>query len=144
LNFAENLLRNLKDSENEIIISTAEHLPLGQEWRISGKELYGSVSRCAKAMCNLGILKGDVIAAYAPNITEVVVFMLAAASIGALFTTIPPDFGVEATVDRISQTKPKLLLVANAVFYNGKVHDCWTKCLEIVQSKAASFPICLL
>lgn len=70
-----------------------------------------------------GILCGDTVAAFAANCPEVVVFMLAAASLGAIFTSISPDFGPTAALDRLAQTRPRLLLASPSVYYNGRVHD---------------------
>lgn len=85
----------------------------------------------AAALKNEGVKEGDVVAAFAGNVPEVVVFMLAAASIGAIFTTVPPDFGIAAVKDRLCQTKPVVLLASKAVYYNGKVYDQYPKIIQL-------------
>ena len=62
-----------------------------------------------------------------PNMPEAVIAMLATASIGAIWTSCSPDFGVQGVLDRFGQVKPKILIAANAYFYNGKTHDCLEK-----------------
>lgn len=80
------------------------------------------------------IKAGDRIAAYAPNCPQVLAYMLAGASIGAIFTAASPDFGPAAVVDRFSQTQPRVLLTCNGVYYNGRVHDHLEKTNQVLQS----------
>ncbi len=91
-----------------------------------------------------GIRDGDVVAAYAPNCIEVVVYALAAASIGAIFTATSPDFGVTGVLERFEQTKPKVLLSCNAVFYNGKIHSHWEKLGQVVDGLKGSLKTVVL
>ena len=97
------------------------------------EELKRRVARCAHALREQsGVRVGDVVAAYAPNCPEVVVWMLAAASLGAIFTATSPDFGVVGVLERFQQTAPKVLLSCNAVFYNGRVHCLGEKLRQVV------------
>ncbi|MEE9326958.1 MAG: acetoacetate--CoA ligase, partial [Cocleimonas sp.] len=79
-----------------------------------------------------GIAQGDIVAAYLPNMPEAVITMLATASLGAIWTSCSPDFGVQGVLDRFGQVKPKVLITANAYFYNGKTHDCLEKVTQIM------------
>ena len=74
-------------------------------------------------MRRAGVGPGDCVAAWLPHIIETVAVMLAAASIGAVFSSTSPDFGVDGVADRFGQVKPKLLFVCDAYSYGGKVHD---------------------
>jgi acetoacetyl-CoA synthetase len=80
-----------------------------------------------------GIAPGDVVAAYLPNLPETLITLLAASSIGAVFTSASPDFGVQGVLDRFGQVAPKLLFVADGYYYNGKALDSLAKVAEIVR-----------
>ena len=67
-----------------------------------------------------GVVKGDRIAAYMPNVPETVIMMLAASSIGAIFSSASPDFGVDGVLDRFGQIEPKILITTDGYWYNGK------------------------
>lgn len=84
------------------------------------------------------------VAAFAGNVPEVVVFMLAASSIGAIFTTIPPDFGPAAAKERLSQTRPKLLVASAAVYYNGKVYSQMDKVRQLAEEVDSIHKVILL
>lgn len=134
LNFTKNILFPScgVDPESVAIHFRSEIDSLSRS--LSWSQLRSQVSRARKLLAGrFGIRKGDRIAAYAPNCPEVLVYMLAGASIGAIFTAGSPDFGPTAIIDRFSQTKPKLLLSCNAVYYNGKVHDHYGKLREVVE-----------
>jgi acetoacetyl-CoA synthetase len=90
------------------------------------------VARLAQAMKNAGVVPGDVVAAYMPNLPETLITLLATASLGAVFTSASPDFGVQGVLDRFGQVAPKLLFVADGYFYNGKMLDSLAKVREIV------------
>ncbi|MDD5249283.1 MAG: acetoacetate--CoA ligase [Rhodocyclaceae bacterium] len=127
LNFAENLLRH-RDAGTALTFWGEDKLMR----RISRDDLYGRVARLAAAMRADGVVAGDRIAAYMPNLPETLITMLAAASIGAIFTSASPDFGVQGVLDRFGQVEPKLLFVADGYYYNGKTIDCLDKVAEIV------------
>jgi acetoacetyl-CoA synthetase len=91
------------------------------------------VSRLAQALRNSGVRAGDRVAAYLPNIPGAVIAMLAAASIGAIWSSCSPDFGVQGVLDRFGQIEPKILFAADGYFYNGKKIDVLPRVAEIVR-----------
>jgi acetoacetyl-CoA synthetase len=128
LNFSENLLRRRDD--DTAIVALAEN---GSRRTLTFAELYDLVSRIAQAFTANGIVAGDRVAAYVPNIPEAVAAMLAAASIGAIWSCCAPEFGVAAAVDRIGQVAPKLLFVADGYFYGGQTFGVIEKVSEIAR-----------
>ncbi|KAG0259654.1 hypothetical protein BG011_002505 [Mortierella polycephala] len=129
LNFAENALW-CKDPNKTAIIATGELQD--QPTRISYAELYTHVRQCAKAMRKAGVVKGDRVAGYIANCPEAIIAMLAASSIGAIWSSTSPDFGTVGVLDRFSQIKPKLLFSINAVVYNGRPHDHTQKLRQVL------------
>ncbi len=127
LNFAQNLLRRRDDAPALVFWGEDKLIR-----RMGHGDLYRRVARLALAMKNEGVVAGDVVAAYMPNLPETVITMLAAASIGAVFTSASPDFGVQGVLDRFGQVNPKLLFVADGYYYNGKSFDSLAKVKEIV------------
>ncbi len=125
LNFAENLLR--RRGEGDAVVFWGEDKVVR---RLSHDELYRQVARFAAALRAQGVVAGDRVAAYMPNMPETLVAMLAAASIGAIFTSASPDFGVQGVIDRFGQTEPKVLVACDGYFYNGKTVDCLGKLAE--------------
>jgi len=126
LNFAENLLRS-RDSADALVFWGEDKV----RRRISHAELHEAVAQTAWALRDLGVGKGDRVAAYLPNLPAAVVAMLATASIGALFSSASPDFGVQGVLDRFGQIEPKVLFACDGYFYNGKAIDCLGKVAEI-------------
>ena len=127
LNFAENLLTRRGD--NEAIVFWAEDQV---KRRMTWRELYDGVSKLSQAMRNMGVTEGDRIAGFVPNMPETIMAMLATASIGAIWTSCSPDFGIRGVLDRFGQTKPKILFTADGYYYNGKSHDSLHRVKEIV------------
>ncbi len=127
LNFAENLLR-LRGGDDALVFWGEDKV----KRRLSHGELYGAVARLAAALKAQGVVAGDRVAAYMPNMPETVIAMLAAASIGAIFTSASPDFGVQGVLDRFGQTEPKVLIACDGYFYGGKTIDVLDKLGEIV------------
>ncbi|KAI9501604.1 hypothetical protein BX070DRAFT_204953 [Coemansia spiralis] len=119
LNYTENVLGKMADNQRTAIYSTGEGRTLSS---LSFAQLYDQVRLCASAMRNSGLVSGDRVAGYLPNISETVIAFLAAASIGAIWSSTSTDFGTAAVLDRFSQIKPKLLFSTDATCYNGKVH----------------------
>ena len=117
-NFAENLLRNRSDR-----IAIVGRLENGSRTTLSYGQLYEQVKQCAAAMRSVGVECGDRVAGFMPNVSETVVAMLAATSIGAIWSSCSPDFGINGVMDRFGQIKPKLLLGCNGYYYNGKTID---------------------
>ena len=126
LNFAENLLR--RRDEGDALVFWGEDKVKG---RASHAELYRAVAQTAAALRAMGVVKGDRVAAYLPNLPAAVVAMRATASIGAIFSSASPDFGVQGVVDRFGQIEPKVLFACDGYWYNGKVIDCLGKVAEI-------------
>jgi acetoacetyl-CoA synthetase len=131
LNFAENLMR-LRDGSDALVFWGEDRVTR----RISHAELYREVARTAAALRAEGVAPGDGIAAFMPNLPEVVIAMLASASLGAVFSTCSPDFGVRGVVDRFGQIAPKVLFAADGYHYNGKTLDS----LEKLAAIAAELP----
>ena len=115
LNFAENLLR-YRDERVAIRYQRED----GTRLSLTYHELYQEVAKTAAAMRKAGITPGVRVAAYITNRPEAVIGMLAAASIGAVWSSCSPDFGFEGVVDRFGQIEPKLLIAVNACQYSGK------------------------
>ena len=126
LNFAENLL--CRRDDGDALVFWGEDKVKG---RASHAELYRAVAQTAAALRAMGVVKGDRVAAYLPNLPAAVVAMLATASIGAIFSSASPDFGVQGVVDRFGQIEPKLLFACDGYLYNGKTIDCLGKVAEI-------------
>lgn len=119
LNYAQNLLR-FRDDRPAIMFKGE-----GQEInRMTYAELYDQVARLAKALRRAGVVAGDRIAGYVPNMTQTVIAMLATTSIGAIWSSCSPDFGIRGVLDRFGQIEPKILFTADGYYYNGKSHDC--------------------
>jgi acetoacetyl-CoA synthetase len=127
LNFAESLLRRRDDTD--AIVFWGEDKVRG---RASHAELYHAVAQTAAALRAVGVKAGDRVAAYMPNVPATVVAMLATASIGAIFSSASPDFGVQGVLDRFGQIEPKVLFACDGYYYNGKTLDCLPKVAEIV------------
>ncbi len=128
LNFAENLLR--RRDEAEAIVFRGEDKVRGS---MTYAELYDQVSRYAQALRAAGVDRNDRVAAYMPNMPETVVAMLAASSIGAIFSSCSPDFGVRGVLDRFGQIEPKVLFTTDGYFYNGKAFPLRDRLTEIVR-----------
>jgi len=118
LNFAENLL--VKHGSDDAIIFRGEDKV---SYRWSWDQLHSTVSKLQQAFRSMGIGKGDRIAAMMPNMPETIACMLAAASIGAIWSSCSPDFGEQGVLDRFGQIEPKLFITCDAYWYNGKLQD---------------------
>ena len=128
LNFAENMLRYRDDREALVFRSES-----GLTSTLSYHQLYLQVAGVASALRAMGITPGDRVAGYMPNLPETIIAMLATTSIGAIWSSCSPDFGINGVVDRLGQIEPKVLFCAAAYTYNGKQHDCLAKVREIQQ-----------
>jgi acetoacetyl-CoA synthetase len=128
LNFAENLLQYRDD---HIALSfKGETRPTVS---ITYNELYQQVARLAQSMRDMGIQPGDRVAGFMPNMIETVVAMLAATSVGAIWSSCSPDFGIKGVLDRFGQIEPRVLFTADGYFYNGKEFDSLDRILEIIK-----------
>ncbi len=122
LNYAENLLR-FRDNKIALVFQREDQ----QLRSLTYEELYCTVARMAHALQEAGVVTGDRVAGFMPNTPEAVIAMLASASIGAIWSSSSPDFGIKGVLDRFSQIKPKVLFAANGYFYNGKTFNSLEK-----------------
>ena len=127
LNFAENLLRR-KDGHTALIFRGEDSVR--KEYTYAA--LYEEVRKAAIALRKAGVRKGDRVAAFMPNMPETVIFMLATASTGAIWSSTSPDFGIKGVLDRFSQIEPKIILAADGYFYKGKSFDSQAKLRDIL------------
>jgi acetoacetyl-CoA synthetase len=128
LNFAENLLRYRDD--RVALIFKGE----GQEsTRMTYAELYDEVARLARALRDAGVVTGDRVVGFMPNMPAAMIAMLAASSIGATWSSCSPDFGIKGVLDRFGQIKPKILFTANGYFFKGKKLDSLERIANIIK-----------
>ncbi|MDB6045822.1 MAG: acetoacetyl-CoA synthase [Gammaproteobacteria bacterium] len=129
LNFAENLLRY--DDEQPALVFRNER---DTRREISYRQLRETVARIADGLQAAGVVAGDRVAGFMPNIPETMIAMLAAASLGATWTSCSPDFGVHGVLDRFGQIAPKVLFTADGYFYAGKTLDSLASMGEVLMS----------
>ncbi|MGH8042122.1 MAG: acetoacetate--CoA ligase [Rudaea sp.] len=122
LNFAQSLLR-FKDDRIALIARNE----WGHKREFTYAQLHIEVGKLAHALRAMGVVDGDRVAGFLPNIPEAAIAMLATASIGAVWSSCSPDFGVNGVVDRFGQIAPKVLFTADAYCYGGKRFDCLEK-----------------
>ena len=133
LNFTENLLR-YRDGQTALVFIGEGQKPV----RVSYADLYRQVARMAKGLKEAGVKKGDRVVGFMPNMTETVIAMLAAASMGAIWSSCSPDFGIKGVLDRFGQIEPKILFTADGYFYNGKSHDSLERVAGILEDLPAT------
>ncbi len=121
LNFAENLLSNL---HAEPLIGLNEK---GELRKFSKQEVLESVTALQKFLRDAGVKSGDRVAAVLPNIPESILAMLAVTSLGAIWSSCSPDFGIQGILDRLEQIEPKILFVSDGYLYGGKSFDLQEK-----------------
>ncbi|HEX2199263.1 MAG TPA: acetoacetate--CoA ligase [Burkholderiales bacterium] len=138
LNFAENLLRR-RDAADAIVFWGEERI----KRTLTFAQLHALVSRLAQALADAGVKKGDRVAGYLPNLPEATAAMLATASLGAVWSSCSPDFGVQGVLDRFGQIEPKVLFCADGYLYAGKEFDCQEK-VEAVLAKLPSVEECVV
>ncbi len=119
INYAENIFRMTTDARSALIYKE-EDKPLQT---ISWAELYRQTSQLVAYFRQIGVGKGDRVAAYLPNMPQTIVAFLATASLGAIWSSASPDFGVGAVLDRFGQIEPKVLLAVDGYRYAGKSFD---------------------
>ena len=129
LNFAENLLR--RRDRTPAIIARDES---GRRRELTFAALADQVRCAAGALRAAGVVPGDRVVGFLPNIPEAIVGALAAASVGAVWSSCSPDFGVGGVLDRFGQIAPKVLIAADGYRYAGKRIDCVTRTREIVDA----------
>jgi acetoacetyl-CoA synthetase len=131
LNFAENLLQK-RGTDNAIVFKAEDAVSR----TLSRDELVRQVAAVANYLRGAGVRVGDRVVGFMPNMPETIVAMLAATSLGAVWSSCSPDFGVQGVVDRFGQIEPTVLFAADGYYYNGKFHDS----LEKVQSFRRQLP----
>jgi len=128
LNFAENLLR-YRDDHLAFIFKGET-----QKYRqMSYGELYFTVARLAKSLRETGVKPGDRVVAYMPNLMETAIAMLAATSIGAVWSSCATDIGSQAALDRLGQVEPKVLFTVNGYYYKGKIFNSLVNAAEVAK-----------
>ena len=126
LNFAENHLRRRDDAI--AIVARSETLP---RRTLSWRQLHAEVSRLRQALQAGGLKRGDTVAACLPNVPEAVIALLAASSLGAIWSAVSPDYGEQAALDRIGQIEPRFLFLADAYTHKGEVFDLRAKSIAL-------------
>ena len=129
VNYAKNMLSG-DVSGTAIVFKSEDKIRKEVSW----KDLKSQVTSLANFLKKEGVVKGDRVAAYMPNVPETVIMMLATSSIGAIFSSASPDFGVEGVLDRFGQIEPKILLSTDGYWYNGKEVNITSKVLEVVRA----------
>ncbi|MBB3065286.1 acetoacetate--CoA ligase [Limibacillus halophilus] len=125
LNFAQNLLRR-RGPEDAIVFWGEDKV----KRRLSHDALNALVSRLQQRLQDLGVGEGDRVAGFMPNMPETVAAMLATASLGAVWSSCSPDFGVQGVLDRFGQIEPKVLFCPDGYYYNGKAVDSLARVAE--------------
>jgi acetoacetyl-CoA synthetase len=131
LNFAENLLRK-RTNETAIVFWGEDKVKRS----LTFSDLHDQVSRLVQVLKKMGVKKGDRVAGLVPNTPEAIIAMLATATLGGIWASCSPDFGVPGILDRFKQIEPKILFVADYYLYRGKQH----KILEKLQATQKELP----
>lgn len=119
LNYAEHVLRNERPGEDALLYLDETRPLAALRWEVLGAQ----VRTLATRLRSLGVAPGDRVVAYLPNVPEAIVAMLATTAIGAIWSSVSPDFGASGTLDRIAQLQPKVLFCADGYRYGGKAFD---------------------
>ena len=127
INFAENLLRRRDDGE-AIVFRGEDQVRERLTWR----QLYDKSAQLHSFLKTVGVKQGERVAAMMPNMPQTIMAMLAATSLGAIWSSCSPDFGERGVLDRFGQIDPKVLIVCDGYFYNGKRIDIADKVAAIV------------
>ena len=127
LNFAENLMR-YRDDQLAIIFQAEDKVTR----RLTYAQLYDQVAAVALALKQSGVKSGDRVAAFIPNIPEAIIAMLATTSLGGIWSSCSPDFGIKGVLDRFGQIKPKILFTADGYFFKGKPQESLLRMTSIL------------
>jgi acetoacetyl-CoA synthetase len=127
LNYARHLLRF--DDDHDALVFESE---LGQCGRMSRRELRAAVARCAAALKLAGVQPGERVGGFMPNVPETIIAMLGAASLGAIWSSCSPDFGVRGVLDRFGQIEPTVLVVTDGYTYGGKRFETLPRVAEML------------
>jgi acetoacetyl-CoA synthetase len=128
LNYAENMLRQ-RGAGDAMVFWGEDRI----RRRLSHDQLRRLVSRIAQALADAGVEKGDRVAGYLPNVPEATAALLATASLGAVWSSCSPDFGVQGVLDRFGQIEPKILFCADGYLYGGKEFDAQEKTSRVLE-----------
>jgi len=128
LNFAENLLR-YRDDQVALVFKGEASDPT----TVTYARLYDEVARVARTLREMGIQPGDRVVGFMPNMPQTTVAMLAAASVGATWSSCSPDFGIKGVLDRFGQIKPRVLFTANGYSFKGKKIDSLARIADILK-----------
>jgi acetoacetyl-CoA synthetase len=128
LNFAENLLR-YRDEKTALIFRGEDTVRRS----LTYKELYAATAKVAAALRQAGIVAGDRVVGFMPNMPESIIAMLAATSIGAIWSSCSPDFGIKGVLDRFGQTRPRILFTTDGYYFKGKALDSLAKISKIIK-----------
>jgi acetoacetyl-CoA synthetase len=129
LNFAENLLR-YRDDRVALVFKGEDQ----EAVRLTYAQLYDEVARVAKALRAMGVSAGDRVVGFMPNMPQTTIAMLAATSIGAMWSSCSPDFGIKGVLDRFGQIKPKVIFTANGYSFKGKKIDSLSRIADILKN----------
>lgn len=128
LNYAENMLKN-RGTQDAVVFWGEDKV----KRRLSYDELYNAVASLAYYLKEQGLKPGDRVAGVVPNTPEALIGMLATASLGGIWSSCSPDFGVSAVLDRFGQIEPQFLIASDGYYYNGKSFDCLEKLSGIIE-----------
>lgn len=140
VNYAENLLRLAQTMPDEHAIWFENER--GEQQSYTWKALCEAVSNVQQWLVDSGIEQGDVVAAYTPYLPQTVIAMLATTSLGAIWTSTSPDFGVESVIERFGQVKPKVLFTCDGYTFNGKTFDMADKNSAIIEHLSELKQVC--
>ncbi len=115
LNFAQNLLR-FRDDRTALVFRGEDAV----RRTLTYNQLYDEVAKTAASLKTMGVKAGDRVVGFVPNMPESIIAMLAATSLGAVWSSCSPDFGIKGVLDRFGQTRPKVLFTADGYFFKGK------------------------
>ena len=132
LNYAEQALRLPGRGPDDVVIVGRSQTRDGTS--LTAAELRDAVARCRAGLVRLGVQRGDRVAAFLPNIPEAIVALLATASLGAIWSSCAPEFGLRAVIDRFSQIEPRVLLTIDGYRYGDRAVD---KRGEVAEIRAA-------
>ena len=142
MNYAENLLAYAFKEPNSVAILFSNEL--GEETEITWQQLCDKVSLVQQWLKQSGVGSGDVVAGYLPHMPETVIAMLATTSLGAIWTSTSPDFGVESVKERFGQVQPKVLFCCNGYSFNGKVFHMKDKNTQIADNITSIQHVCCI
>jgi acetoacetyl-CoA synthetase len=128
LNFAQNLLR-FRDERTALIFKGEGQPPV----RITYAQLYDEVARMAKSLRAMGIRAGDRVVGFLPNMPQATIAMLAATSIGAVWSSCSPDFGIKGVLDRFGQIQPRVIFTADGYQFKGRKIDSLARMTSILK-----------